>query len=246
MSAKQTPKAAGSEATSPPKGGSARRDLMENEIFSKALHLFSERGYDATSLQDLADAMGLTRPALYYYVRSKESLLERLVAETAEEPMEGLREIAHTADLPPVERLRAAARLLALMRAKKADQYRLLERTEGNLPESMAASFLKARRAVLREFVHIVSDGVRSGDFIPVDERVSALAVLGMCNWIAWWYDEERGGSAEELADVIAELAVRTLLREDKASMHESGPRGVVGRMRQELDLLERLLEEDA
>ena len=53
----------------------ARRELVENEIYEQAIRLFAERGFAGTSLQDIADALGITRPALYYYVKSKDELL---------------------------------------------------------------------------------------------------------------------------------------------------------------------------
>ena len=59
--------------------GSTRRELVENEMYEHAARLFAERGFAGTSLQDVADAMGVTRPALYYYVKSKDELLSKLV-----------------------------------------------------------------------------------------------------------------------------------------------------------------------
>ncbi|MER5436873.1 helix-turn-helix domain-containing protein, partial [Streptomyces sp. NPDC002588] len=53
----------------------ARRELIENEMFEQASRLFAERGFAGTNLGDIAEAMGITRPALYYYVKSKDDLL---------------------------------------------------------------------------------------------------------------------------------------------------------------------------
>lgn len=69
---------------------SVRRDLVENEIYDHAARLFAERGFAGTSLQDVADAMGLTRSALYYYVKNKDELLARLVSEITEVPATAL------------------------------------------------------------------------------------------------------------------------------------------------------------
>src|SRR5213079_854717 len=62
----------------PPGATTARRELVENEIYEIAIRLFAERGFAGTSLQDIADALGITRPALYYYVKSKDELLAKL------------------------------------------------------------------------------------------------------------------------------------------------------------------------
>jgi AcrR family transcriptional regulator len=66
-----------------PRASTARRELVENEIYENAIRLFAERGFAGTSLQDIADALGITRPALYYYVKSKDELLAKLAADVA-------------------------------------------------------------------------------------------------------------------------------------------------------------------
>src|SRR5206468_2845368 len=67
----------------------ARRELVENELYEHATRLFAERGFAGTSLQDIADALGITRPALYYYVKSKDELLAKLVTEVTNGPLAG-------------------------------------------------------------------------------------------------------------------------------------------------------------
>ena len=62
-------------------GRGTRRELVENEMYEHAIRLFAERGFAGTSLQDIADAMGVTRPALYYYVKSKDELPDGEVGE---------------------------------------------------------------------------------------------------------------------------------------------------------------------
>ena len=59
------------------RSSSTRRDLVMSEILEHATRLFAQRGYDGTTLQDIADAIGITRPGLYNYINSKEQLLAR-------------------------------------------------------------------------------------------------------------------------------------------------------------------------
>ena len=73
---------------------SARRELVEAQIYEQATRLFAERGFAGTSLQDVADAMGMTRSALYYYVRNKDQLLAQLVTEITSGPADAAEEIA--------------------------------------------------------------------------------------------------------------------------------------------------------
>jgi hypothetical protein len=86
-----------------------------------------------------------------------------------------------------VEKLRAMGHVIVGQRAAHPDRFRLLIRYEAELPE-LTAAYHASRRAVLRTVAEVVADGVRSGRFRPVDPSVAALGVLGMCNWVAWWF----------------------------------------------------------
>ena len=59
-------------------GPRPRYELVENELLARAADLFAERGYNGTSLQDIADTMGMTRPAIYHYFENKDALLVAL------------------------------------------------------------------------------------------------------------------------------------------------------------------------
>ncbi|WP_206311564.1 MULTISPECIES: TetR/AcrR family transcriptional regulator [unclassified Streptomyces] len=86
---------------------------MENEILEHATRLLAERGFAGTSLQDVADAMILTRPALYYYVKSKDELLAKLVEEVVQAPAAVLQEIGSREDLDAADKLRMLVRTVA-------------------------------------------------------------------------------------------------------------------------------------
>src|SRR3712207_6745906 len=83
-----------------------RNGLMEQRLYEEAARLFTERGFSGTSLQDIADAMGISRPALYYYVDSKEALLDRLAEEIPLRDAARLRAIRTRSDVDAREKLR--------------------------------------------------------------------------------------------------------------------------------------------
>jgi AcrR family transcriptional regulator len=161
-----------------------------SEILEHATRLFAQRGYDGTTLQDIADAIGITRPGLYHYISSKEQLLAELVKDVSENTAHIVREVRHRTDLSSVEKLRTVVRTLVLQRAGAPERFRVLDRTEAALPEEVAALHLKARREVLAEMRTIIEEGVSRGEFRPRGERLAALSVIGMCNWVAWWFHQ--------------------------------------------------------
>ena len=213
-----------------------------SEILEHATRLFAERGYDGTTLQDIADAIGITRPGLYNYISSKEQLLAALVRDVTENTAHIVRAARLRTDLSSAEKLRTVVRALVLQRAGAPERFRVLERTEAALPEEVAALHLKARREVLAEMRTIIEEGVSRGEFRPRDERLAALSIIGMCNWVAWWFRPGRD-SIDAVADQLADAAVAAVQRADHRIPDGEGPAAALKMLRQDLDHLERLLD---
>ena len=221
---------------------SARRELVENEIYEHAARLFAERGFAGTNLQDIADAVGLTRPALYYYVKSKDELLTQLVTEITEAPAAQLREINSTPDLDATGKLRAIAQALVMRQATHPARFRLIVRSEAELPDELARAHERGRRAVLDELVHVVEEGTRTGQFRPMDPKVAALGVIGMFNWVAWWFHADHD-TAESVAEQLSDMAVAAVAQRDERIPAEAGPSAALALLRQDLDFLERVID---
>lgn len=232
------------DAEKPSPRVTSRRGLVEDQIFAEAARLFAERGFAGTSLQDVADAMGMTRPALYYYVKNKDELLARLVAETTEAPAAEIKRLAKHPDADPAVRLRGVARAMALRRATDPNRFLLLVRSEAELPADLARLHKTAQRATLRELILLVEEGIESGQFRPVDPRTTALAVIGMCNWIAWWQQSLGEKTPSEVAEQIADLAVVMVRRPDDRVSGTAGVEGAIVQLRADLDHLERALDQ--
>ena len=221
--------------------GSTRRELVENEMYEHATRLFAERGFSGTSLQDIADAMGVTRPALYYYVKSKDELLTKLVTEVTDVPAAEYAAVYDRPDLDSVAKLREVARVSVVRQATQPARFRLLVRSEADLPPALRDAHERGRRAVLKIVARIVEQGVVAGQLRPVDARVAALAVIGMCNWVAFWFRPGRD-NIDAVADQLADMALAGLQRADHRTPQAEGPAGALGMLRQDLDHLERVL----
>jgi AcrR family transcriptional regulator len=221
---------------------SSRRELVMSEILEHATRLFAERGYDGTTLQDIADAIGITRPGLYNYINSKEQLLAELVRDVSENTAHIVHAVRLRTDLSSVEKLRAVVRTLALQRAGAPERFRVLDRAEAALPDEVASLHLKARREVLDEVRAIIEEGISRGEFRPRDERLAALSVIGMCNWVAWWFHPGSNHPAEPMADQLAQNAVDMLAYPDGTSSPATAPHRALQKVRENLDYLERFL----
>jgi AcrR family transcriptional regulator len=238
----QAPPRPGRNAGKPAGATTARRELVENEMYEHAIRLFAERGFAGTSLQDIADALGVTRPALYYYVKSKDELLARLAADVAGGSAAQITELAARPDLDAAGKLREIVRLTALRQATQPERFRLLIRSEAELPAELSDAYDASRRAVLRAVTGVIEEGIRAGRFRPVDARIAALGVIGMWNWVAWWFRPGRD-SADAVADQLADMAIATLQRADHRIPDGEGPAAALKMLRQDIDHLERILD---
>jgi AcrR family transcriptional regulator len=231
----------GRNAGKPAVASTARRELVENEIYEHAIRLFAERGFAGTSLQDIAGALGITRPALYYYVKSKDELLAKLAADVAGGSAAQITELAARPDLDAAGKLREIVRLTALRQATQPERFRLLIRSEAELPAELSDAYDTSRRAVLRAVTGVIEEGMRAGRFRPADARIAALGVIGMWNWVAWWFRPDRD-SADAVADQLADMAIAALQRADHRIPDGEGPAAALKMLRQDIDHLERIL----
>ncbi|MCQ4129049.1 TetR/AcrR family transcriptional regulator [Rhodococcus erythropolis] len=224
-----------------PGRGSRRRDLIVGDVLDAATDLFAVKGYDATSLQDIADAVGVSRPALYHYLSSKEDLLVMLVERVSKDLADVIEELRNRSDLAPTEKITLLTEQLVQQRAEHPSQFRILDRSEMMLPEEAGAVHARAKRQVLRETIAIIEEGVKKGEFVPVDARTAALSLLGMCNWVAWWARPADAVEVKAIVDTVAALA-RRMLCVPESGDGVSGPAGLLSEIRDRLDRLEPLI----
>jgi AcrR family transcriptional regulator len=222
----------------------ARRRIVENEIVEHAARLFAERGFAGTSVQDIADAVGVSRPALYYYFKSKDELLASLVTEVTEGAAAQIRAVARDGDKNATERLRSIAALLASWRAEQPGRFLLLVRSESVLPPDLARVNEQAKRSTLRELTKVIEQGVAAGEFRMVKPRPAALAVLGMCNWVAWWADPAGRTDPADVAGTMADLAIAMVAQTGQIRAAQN-PEAALEAVRHDLDHLARLLAGD-
>ena len=243
------------KASAAPRTRASRSDAQRQTILDAASLLFIEKGFGGTNINDIADAVGMTRTALYYYFPSKESMLEALTREVTERAGELTKEVAQRAELAPDESLRQLIVQHAGLVLSHPLQFRIAERSEGSLPEDQRLAAQAARRAVRKDFVDIIRRGIDQGVFRPVDADVAAFSILGMCNLCAWWFDSRRGESADTVVETIASLGLHMLLpqgyeaspkkrRTPSRATKEEDIGAALARMRDALESLENSLED--
>lgn len=92
----------------------SRNTMIRQNVLEKAAILFSERGIASTNLQDIAEAVGLSRPALYYYFKNKDEVISALVEEATTFPVKILEKHRKDTSIAPAERLQRAMKELTV------------------------------------------------------------------------------------------------------------------------------------
>jgi AcrR family transcriptional regulator len=180
------------------------------KILASAASLFHRRGFEATGMSDLADAVGIQKSSLYHHFESKQELLFEILSHTVETAMSGIQEIA-SSPLPAPERLQRAIRHHIVNLVEDLDNVACFVEEGKALEPPYREEYLRKRDAYEGEFRRILEEGIASGEFRKTDVRLAGFAVLGMCNWVVRWYNPEGPHNPEEIARNLADVAVMGL-----------------------------------
>jgi AcrR family transcriptional regulator len=224
---------------------SPKRELLRKTVLEAASRLFAERGFGGTSLQDIADALGISRPALYYYFKSKEDILDSLVEEVTVFSEHQATALAASADFDPGETLRKMVYGHAKWLLEHPVEFRVVDRTESDLPLPTRRVHERAKRAVLDDFTRTIQRGIELGHFRAMDARIAAFSIIGMCSWTAWWFKTDGRLSAQDVAHAIADLATNGIRRGGDALPREYRIDDAVRRLKDDLALLEEMIAQD-
>ena len=192
---------------------------VKSRIFDAASLLFRVRGYEATSLGDIGERVGLTGPALYYYFGSKANLLFEVLRQPLLEQIAVCR--AASSGQPPVDALAGYVAALVTfllglpyIEEMHGEAYVSIGALAKSLAEEQRDEILALLRGPVDDVRDIVKAGARRGDFREVDPTLTAFAVLGMAENVTWLRPGGRLTPAR-VAQSYADLAVAMVRRAD-------------------------------
>jgi AcrR family transcriptional regulator len=177
-----------------------------DRILEAAARLICAKGYDATSIQDIADATGLTKAGLYHHIRSKESLLleiQHYGMDVFEERV--LSQVVSIAD--PLDRLKACMEKNVLLVTQGwSKEVTIILHEHATLTGEARAQMNARKKRYVRFLETSFAEAVRAGRIRPVNPKVAAFAFLGMVLWIYKWFRADGPISAEQLAVDMQDL----------------------------------------
>jgi AcrR family transcriptional regulator len=177
----------------------------KEEIIRVAARLFANKGYHATTLDEMAGELGITKPALYYHVRDKEDILREIVNRIME-PMEAASRMGRSG-LSPREKIREIVRILVKFAAERKETTLIAFEEVKILPKRTSDAIKRRQKEVELSLQQALKEGVDRGDFEVNDIKVASFAILGAANWVYRWY-QPRGKLTPE---IIAEQFINFL-----------------------------------
>jgi len=176
-----------------------QREAKRNAVLQAAAELFNERGFHATSLDDIAARLHVSKPTLYYYVKNKDEILLQCVNQGLAMTLEGI-EASRAAGGNAVDQLRACMQVYAGIVMQPFGMC-LIRVGDEEVPEPSRSELRRMKSEIDLAFRRLVAQGVREGSLAPCDPKMTAFVIAGALSWIGRWYQSGGEYSPAQVAD---------------------------------------------
>ena len=194
-------------AATPANGEQDRRA----EIYRSAARIFHRKGYHATSINDIAAAVGLTKAGLYYYIKGKQDLLFAIMGFAMDQLDEQVIEPARRVQDPQARLETIVARHARLITQDSSALTILVNELEGLLPDDRADIIGRQR-----DYVDFIADTLAAlrdqGKVVGLDPTVGAFSLVGMILWISRWYRTDGRLDGDEVVAAVTRMAISAVL----------------------------------
>jgi AcrR family transcriptional regulator len=185
------------------------REAKREAVLRAAAQVFNEQGFQASTLDQVAARLNVTKPTLYYYVKSKDEILFECVRI-------GLSMLQQAADEVTASGGNAADKLVAVMRqyaeiATMDFGMCVIRVGEDPLPAEAKVELRRMKARLDRVFRELVRQGIQEGSIGPCDPKLAAFTIAGALSWIARWYRPDGGQTAAQIADEVIGLLLKGL-----------------------------------
>ena len=191
---------------------SGNGDFTRNRVFEVAAEVFHRKGYDNTSMSDVASAAGLTKAGLYHHISSKERLLYTVLdygLDLTEAYV--IRPLAEISD--PLERLETMIdlHLRLVLEERNLEVTGLLHECR-TLSASDRSRINRRKKEYVRMAAGIIADVTKTYNVKDVDPKLAAYALLGMLNWTYQWYKTSGSSTREEIVRTFQRIFLQGIL----------------------------------
>jgi TetR/AcrR family transcriptional regulator len=182
------------------------------EILKSAAAAFRMRGYHATSVDDIAQTLRMTKGSLYYYFKNKEEILYVCHDHTLDLLLRALKDI-QAGDESPQDKLRAVVVAFVMLMTEELHGTAAVTLDVKELSPPLRRKITAKRDRFDRAVRRIIRQGVDEGVFRSIDVKFTTFAIMGGINWIPHWFDPSGKADARAIGVAFADFFVAGLLR---------------------------------
>jgi len=194
-----------------------KHDFKKTEILKAAAKVIRTKGYHATRIQDIADALNMQKGSLYYYIETKEDLLRGLVEDILEQSVELLSNIQDTTH-SPAEKIRLCIESHLRLFHANIDAFGIFISEDLTLINKTSdKDIFQLMKIYENGWLDIFNEGVKTGEFdANKDYKIIVRGILGMLNWSYRWYHLKSGYPIEQVADIFSDLILNGVHKKNK------------------------------
>lgn len=185
------------------KASTKKKNTRKEMISLAAARLFREKGFNATGMRDIADAVGIEAASLYNHIRSKSELLQDICFRVANDFHAQLNELDLNADLNSLERLAAIMRQHIYMWVNRLDEAIVANNESKYLEDPYNATFQNERKAYARRLEQIIEEGIKKGQIKKVKPYVVVQTMLSAVRGIEFWHRTKKNIPVEDLESTM-------------------------------------------
>jgi len=188
--------------------------MTRENILAAAAQIFSEKGFHAASMQDIARSVNLQKASLYHHVSSKQEILLELLDQALDILIDQISEVC-SQSIPSGEKLHQAIQVYLQTLIDHRGLAAVLLFEHRSLNDDLKTRHLPRRDRFEALWRGLIQEGVAAGVFECDDPAQTTRALLGVMNWTLTWYRSDGPLSAQDIADQYTELFLNGLLTRD-------------------------------
>lgn len=182
-------------------------------ILQKAASMFREKGFNATSMRDLAEAVGIEAASLYNHIKSKNEILEAICFEVANRFNSNM-DVIEAGNQKPITKVETLLRFHIRQMTDNYEEVYVSDREWKHLSEPYFSNFHNQRRSYRKRFAAIIEEGIRRDEIRRIDAPTAVLIVLHAVSGIESWHRSTAKINAQELEDNMVMIMIDGLRKQ--------------------------------
>lgn len=176
-----------------------------DQIINVALKIFRKRGYKSTTMREIAGKLGMNQGSLYYYFNSKADILVEIHNRMMKMVIEQQKE-SESMQLSNEQKLAKIIEKILFVHANYRDYSYVFLQEYTSLPSGYLKRVKKAADEYRKMLEKIIDDGIKKNQLKKMNPKITSFALLGMCNWMAFWYSKNGPISLKEITEIFSAI----------------------------------------